>query len=240
VPKLGTIEVYRLQETAVDRTVSGVLQKIEHDDAHHAQDLLSLLQRHGGRPLPVAGLVKGVGWILGGLVVISGILSFMLTPGAWVRTHGFLAGLLNPSFIPSVLARTAAAFGLAGLYALLTASRLRDTALKEKVARYAGRWVLPMALVLPVAIVLYLGAAFLSGIPLGEPLGGPGGGIGGIWFRVVCSTRCRAHHSGYVTRVRPVVHWPAFPGMPMRPDRPGPDADGRHYLLNALRHATPA
>lgn len=129
---------------------------------------------------------EAVGWIYFvsawlSLVVISGILSFMLTPGAWVRTHGFLAGLLNPSFIPSVLARTAAAFGLAGLYALLTASRLRDTALKEKVARYAGRWVLPMALVLPVAIVLYLGAAFLSGIPLGEPLGGPGGGIGGIW-----------------------------------------------------------
>ncbi len=71
--KVGTIELYRLQASAADRHVSGLLQKIEHDDAHHAQDLRSLLQRHGGSPLPLAGAVKGLAWLLGGLIVIAGM-----------------------------------------------------------------------------------------------------------------------------------------------------------------------
>lgn len=126
-----------------------------------------------------------VGWIYCvaawlSLVVINIILSFMLTPGGWITTRGFLDGLLNPTCVPSALARTFAAIGLAGLYALVTAASLRDERLKEKVARYAGRWIAAMAIALPVALVGFLAAAFLAGVPLGEPLGGPGAGIGGI------------------------------------------------------------
>lgn len=128
---------------------------------------------------------QAVGWIYFAsawlsLVVINGILSFMLTPGGWPATRGFLDGLINPTCLPSVVARTAAAVGLAGIYALLTAARLRDPQLKEKVARYAGRWILPMAFVLPLALSWYLAAAFAAGVPLGEGLGAPGSGIGGV------------------------------------------------------------
>jgi len=84
-----------------------------------------------------------VGWIYFGaawlsLAVINGILSFMLTPGAWLETGSFWAGLANPTYWPSTFARTFVAIGLAGLYALLTAARLEDQALKARVARYAG------------------------------------------------------------------------------------------------------
>jgi mono/diheme cytochrome c family protein len=126
-----------------------------------------------------------VGWIYFAsawlsLAVINGILTFMLTPGAWLANHGFVAGILNPTYLPSLAARTCAAIGLAGLYALLTAARLADAGLKERVARYAARWILPMALGLPLSVAAYLAVAFLVGVPLGEPLGGPGGGLGGV------------------------------------------------------------
>ncbi len=120
---------------------------------------------------------EAVGWIYAAnawlsLVVINGILTFMLTPGDWVTTRSFWDGLLNPTYWPGLVARTAACAGLAGLYALLTASRLTDLALKEKVARYAGwGWVVPTAVVLPITLAWYLGAAAGAGVPVAEILG---------------------------------------------------------------------
>ncbi|HEY3381012.1 MAG TPA: cytochrome ubiquinol oxidase subunit I [Vicinamibacterales bacterium] len=126
-----------------------------------------------------------VGWIYFvaawlSLFVINSILSFMLTPGSWITNRSLVSGFLNPTFLPSLVARTLVAFGLAGLYALLTAARMRDPALKEKVARYALRWIVPMAIGLPVAVTSYLGVAFLVGVPIGEPLGGNSGAVDGL------------------------------------------------------------
>lgn len=147
---------------------------------------------------------QAVGWIYFGaawlsLVVINGILSFMLTPGAWLDTHRLADGLLNPTYWPSMFARTFAAIGLAGIYALLTASRLRDEYLKERVARYASGYVLPMAIALPLALAWFLGAAFTGGVPLGEPLGAPGAGIGGALTAVLTGSP-----SGHPVLVRAV------------------------------------
>jgi cytochrome bd-type quinol oxidase subunit 1 len=48
---------------------------------------------------------------------INGILSFQLTPGRWVVTHGIWGGFFNPSFWPSLLYRTVAALAIAALAA---------------------------------------------------------------------------------------------------------------------------
>jgi mono/diheme cytochrome c family protein len=129
---------------------------------------------------------QAVGWIYVAnawlsLVIINGILTFMLTPGTWVQTREFWDGFFNPTYWPGVVARTFAAVGLAGLYALLTASWLDDAALKEKVARYAGwTWIVPMAVALPLSLAWYLAAASGAGVPVGEILGAPGQGTGAV------------------------------------------------------------
>jgi len=124
-----------------------------------------------------------VGWIYFvnaylSLVIINGILSYMLTPGRWLVTHAFWDGFFNPTYWPSLAARSIGAFGLAGLYALLTASFLDDGRLKGKVAGYAvTRWVLPMAVLLPLTFVWYFAAAHSAGVPLEEIFNAKTGGF---------------------------------------------------------------
>jgi mono/diheme cytochrome c family protein len=138
-----------------------------------------------------------IGWIYFwsawlSLVVINGILSFMLTPGTWPTTRHVLDAFLNPTYFPSVAGRTCVAVGLAGLYALLTASWLRDRELKARVARYAGLWwVVPMAIALPLSLVWYLSAAAASGVPVGEILGAKSNG-----FSAIATALFAAHPAG--------------------------------------------
>jgi mono/diheme cytochrome c family protein len=126
---------------------------------------------------------EAVGWIYFAnawlsLVVITGILTFMLTPGEWLVTRGFWGGFFNPTYWPGVVARTAASVGLAGLYALLTVSWCTDPDLKEKIARYAGLgWILPMAVALPLTLAWYLTAASSAGVPVAEVLGAKDGSL---------------------------------------------------------------
>jgi mono/diheme cytochrome c family protein len=127
-----------------------------------------------------------VGWIYFAaawlsLVVINGILSFMLTPGDWLVTRSFTDAILNPTYLPSVVARTAAAVGLAGLYAVLTAARLRDPALKARIGRYVTlRWILPMTVVLPASVLWFVHAAGTAGVPVASILGARDGSIGSV------------------------------------------------------------
>jgi len=136
----------------------------------------AMVYYYGWRRLAPA-VHEGVGWIYFGaawlsLAVINGILSFMLTPGAWIVTHRVWDGFFNPTYLPSLVARTAAAVGLAGLYAVLTASALAEPALRTKIARWAvSRWVLPSALALPLSIAWTLAAASGAGIPVADIFG---------------------------------------------------------------------
>lgn len=122
-----------------------------------------------------------VGWIYFAsawlsLVVINGILSYMLTPGAWLTTGSVWDGILNPTYWPSVVARTAAAVGLAGIYALLTAARVADAPLKAKIGRYATLWwVAPMAVVLPLSLLWFISAASAAGVPVRDVMGASDG-----------------------------------------------------------------
>ncbi|MEZ4360535.1 MAG: cytochrome ubiquinol oxidase subunit I [Kofleriaceae bacterium] len=61
---------------------------------------------------------------------INGILSWQLTPGAWLQGHGLWDGFFNPTFLPSLIFRTIVAMTLAALVgclviATLPAARLR-------------------------------------------------------------------------------------------------------------------
>jgi len=118
-----------------------------------------------------------VGWIYAGaswasLVAISGILSFMLTAGAWPQTGRLLDAWWNPTTAPMIAVRTAAAVFLAGLYALFAASFLRDGDTRARVARWsATRWIAPAAAAIPLALAWSLAAAAHAGVDVAETLG---------------------------------------------------------------------
>src|SRR6266702_1176912 len=78
-----------------------------------------------------------VGWLYAGaslctLIIINGILTFMLTPGeAWLQVAGtgaeasrFWNAFFNPTYWPSLLLRVMVCVSLAGVWALVTASRI--------------------------------------------------------------------------------------------------------------------
>ena len=118
-----------------------------------------------------------IGWIYAGaawlsLAVINAVLAFMLTPGAWLTTRSFWDGVLNPTYLPSLVARTAGAVGLAGIYVLMTASWMADRPAKARIARYAGvYWILPNAIMLPLSLSWYVAAANTAGVPVAETFG---------------------------------------------------------------------
>lgn len=94
------------------------------------------------------------------LVVINGIITFMLTPGNWIKNHEFWSGIFNPTYFPSLALRTAIALALSGVYALITASVLKDTVLKARIMRWAALWIVPSLLVVPV-----VGRWYIHSIP---------------------------------------------------------------------------
>ena len=61
----------------------------------------------------------------------------------------FWSGFFNPTFWPSVFYRSFISFMLAGCYALLTASFLKDETSRHKIVRYLGSWAL-ISLVLSI------------------------------------------------------------------------------------------
>ncbi len=86
-----------------------------------------------------------VGWIYFvaawlSLAVINGILTFMLTPGEWPRTGDFWDGFFNPTYWPTLVLRTGVSLMLAGLYALLVASRYEGGPFKASLVRYTAAW----------------------------------------------------------------------------------------------------
>jgi len=88
-----------------------------------------------------------IGWIYFwaawlSLVVIVGIITFMLTPGSWLETGSFWDGFLNPTYLSSVVLRTGICVLMAGLFALLVASRYPTGALKTRLVRGNAAWAI--------------------------------------------------------------------------------------------------
>ena len=89
-----------------------------------------------------------VGWIYFinawlSMIVINGILSFQLTPGAWLETHAFWDGFFNPTYWSSLFVRSFYAISIAGLFALWTLTGGRNTderGTRPRMIRVAGIW----------------------------------------------------------------------------------------------------
>ncbi len=89
------------------------------------------------------------------LFIINGILSFMLTPGAWLDNQQFWSGFFNPTFFPSLIFRSAMAFMIAGLFGILTTVFLAKSDFRDKMLRYSGKWILYPVIVLVLSAYWY-------------------------------------------------------------------------------------
>jgi cytochrome d ubiquinol oxidase subunit I len=112
-----------------------------------------------------------VGWVYAGasaatLIIINGILSFMLTPGdAWISVAGtgleaskFWNAFFNPTYWPSLLLRTCVCASLAGIWALITASRIdgdKQPELKTSMVKWSVKWLVPSFVAMPFLMIWY-------------------------------------------------------------------------------------
>jgi len=112
-----------------------------------------------------------VGWVYAGasaatLIIINGILTFMLTPGdTWLAVAGtgheaskFWNAFFNPTYWPSLLLRTCVCISLAGIWALITASRIdgdKQPALKTSLVKWSVKWLVPSFVAMPFLMIWY-------------------------------------------------------------------------------------
>jgi len=113
-----------------------------------------------------------VGWVYAGasaatLIIINGILAFMLTPGdTWLAVAGtgaeaskFWNAFFNPTYWPSLLLRVCVCTSLAGVWALITSSRMdgdKQPALKTSMVKWSVKWLVPSFVATPFLLVWYL------------------------------------------------------------------------------------
>src|SRR5208337_3080116 len=121
-----------------------------------------------------AKLHLAVGWVYAGasvctLVIINGILTFMLTPGdTWLgvafagnghEASVFWNAFFNPTYWPSLFLRTCVCCALAGIWALITASRIdaeKHSALKISMVQWSVKWLVPSFVATPFILIWYL------------------------------------------------------------------------------------
>lgn len=90
------------------------------------------------------------------LVIINGILTYMLTPSTWVESKYWLEGFFNETYWPSLAIRLIMMMAIAGMYALITASRIQnDEPFREKMLKYAAKWFIPIFLLGPIFAFWY-------------------------------------------------------------------------------------
>ncbi len=74
------------------------------------------------------------------MVVITGILAFMMTPGQWLETGGFFDGFFNPTYWPQLFYRTMMMLAISGMFAAVMAGFMKDGETQDYVVKTAGRW----------------------------------------------------------------------------------------------------
>jgi len=101
------------------------------------------------------------------LFIINGILAFMLMPGdSWLTAVGtgheasrFWQAFFNPTYWPNLMMRILVCISLAGIWALVTYSRIdgdKFPELKTELIRWSAKWLIPSFALLPVALGWYL------------------------------------------------------------------------------------
>jgi len=103
----------------------------------------------------LAGAYFVIAW--GSLFVINGILTFMLTPGAWSLSNtSIAAGFFNPGFVSALFIRTLVMLLLGGLFGIIVATRIKDNDdFKEKIINFSAKWVIPAAIIVPFLMLWY-------------------------------------------------------------------------------------
>ena len=106
--------------------------------------------------LLLLGLYSIASWF--SLFWINGILSWQLTPGAWLEEPTAWAGFFNPSFWPSVIFRTVTAMTIAALIACVVINLMPslDRAERTALINRASHFLWPMIL-MPALAVWYFG-----------------------------------------------------------------------------------
>ncbi|NPA25470.1 MAG: hypothetical protein GXO34_06555, partial [Deltaproteobacteria bacterium] len=74
------------------------------------------------------------------MVIITGILAFMMTPGKWLETGGFFDGFFNPTYWPQLFYRTMMMLAIAAVFAAVMAGFMKPGATRTYVIKTAGRW----------------------------------------------------------------------------------------------------
>jgi hypothetical protein len=114
----------------------------------------AILYFYGWEKIPARDHLR-IGWIYlvsswMSLLVVNGIITFMLTPGEWLKTGNLWDGIFNPTFWPSLLMRTGICIMLAGLYSMAVISRYKPSDFKISAVRYNAVWgILGLSLALP-------------------------------------------------------------------------------------------
>ncbi len=100
------------------------------------------------------------------LIIINGILTFKLTPGdAWMAVAGtgqeasrFWAAFFNPTYWPSLFLRFTVCCSLAGVWALVTCSRIssENSDLKAELVRWSAKWLMPLFFAMPILLFWFL------------------------------------------------------------------------------------
>ncbi len=107
---------------------------------------------------------SAAGWM--SLFWINGILSWQLTPGAWIQDRSVWSGFFNPGFVPSLIYRTLASLTIAAIVAVLVVHGVKgaDGQLldREDKAQLIGRvsWFF-----LPMAVMPFVGLWYLATMP---------------------------------------------------------------------------
>ncbi|HIE08109.1 MAG TPA: hypothetical protein EYP64_08695 [Desulfarculaceae bacterium] len=123
-------------------------------------------------------------WI--SMVIITGILAFMMTPGKWLETGGFFDGFFNPTYWPQLFYRTMMMLSISGMFAALLAGFMKSGPTKTYIIKTAGRWgLISLALGALFAVWYYFklpatSHEILSGVPYAQMMFKISLGVGGV------------------------------------------------------------
>lgn len=94
------------------------------------------------------------------MVIVTGILGAMMTPGRWLASPDLWQGFFGPTYLPQLLLRSGLALGLAGASGMLLARLLVSPDFLPEVERFCARFLLAAV---PLAFVG--GMAYLAVLP---------------------------------------------------------------------------
>lgn len=102
-----------------------------------------------------------IGWIFAisswiTMVIITGILAFMLSPGKWIETGNFFHGFFNQTYWFQLLVRTAFMFAVAAVYAIAVGSTLKNEGAKKFIVKSASKWGIAGLIATAILFFLYL------------------------------------------------------------------------------------